>query len=218
MPRYPTTTALRKYPRTPHLPWSPGATSDDVYLNDTSNFEGREIVVTEKLDGENTTIHPGGTHARSLDSAAHPSRTHMRALAGQIAHELPGDFRIVGENVYATHSIHYTALPAYFLVFGVQSGNVSLAWDDVAGYASMLGLPTVPVLYRGPWNEDAVCACYTGVSLCGGEQEGYVVRLAEAFDLDDFGTSVAKFVRKGHVTTDEHWMSKSVWPNELAGS
>lgn len=217
MPRYGIhRSTSRKYPRTKHLPWSLGATSDDVFLVDTSNFEGREIVVTEKIDGENTTVHSGGTHARSVDSGPHPSRSHMRALAGQVAHELPDDLRILGENVYATHSIHYTALPAYFLVFGVHEGDRSLAWDEVVGYASMLGLHTVPVLYRGLWDEAAVRACYTGVSRCGGIQEGYVVRLADSFFLDEFSRSVAKFVRKNHVQTDEHWMSKSVWPNELA--
>lgn len=214
--RYVGSTPLRKYPRTPHLPWSPGATSDDVYLVDVSHFDGREIVVTEKMDGENTTIHSGGSHARSIDSKAHLSRTHVAALAGRIAHELPPGFRIVGENLYAKHSIAYSALPAYFLVFSVQDGDVSLSWDDTEAYADMLGLVTVPVLWRGLWDETAVRACYTGVSRCGGVQEGYVVRLADSFSLDDFGRSVAKFVRAGHVQTDEHWMAKAVVPNRLA--
>lgn len=43
----------RKYPRTPHLPWSPGATSDDKYIQDLNSFKGRKIVITEKMDGEN---------------------------------------------------------------------------------------------------------------------------------------------------------------------
>ncbi|MET3986910.1 hypothetical protein ABIC27_004807 [Streptomyces sp. PvR034] len=44
------------YPRTPHLPWSPGATPDDVRAGDLSGLpglRGREVVVTEKLDGSN---------------------------------------------------------------------------------------------------------------------------------------------------------------------
>lgn len=42
-----------KYPRTPHLPWSPGATSDDKYISSFESFRGKQIVVTEKMDGEN---------------------------------------------------------------------------------------------------------------------------------------------------------------------
>jgi len=45
-----------KYPRTYHLPYSPGATKDDKKLQAGwfDNFAGQEIVITSKLDGENT--------------------------------------------------------------------------------------------------------------------------------------------------------------------
>jgi len=42
-----------KYPRTPHLPWSEGASEDDIQLINAEMFEGKNVVVTEKLDGEN---------------------------------------------------------------------------------------------------------------------------------------------------------------------
>ena len=45
-------TGLVKYPRTWHLPWSEGKTKDDRTLSDCKQFEGREVVVTEKMDGE----------------------------------------------------------------------------------------------------------------------------------------------------------------------
>ena len=58
-----------KYPRTPHFPWSPGATDDDKILQDLSVFDKQPVVITEKMDGENTTIYADGyIHARSLDS------------------------------------------------------------------------------------------------------------------------------------------------------
>jgi dihydroneopterin aldolase len=41
------------------------------------------------------------------------------------------------------------------------------------------------------------------------------VRLEDAFDYRDFRRSVAKFVRKNHVQTDEHWMAGEVIPNKL---
>lgn len=77
------------YPRTPHLPWSPGASSDDVRVGDLSGLAGREVVVTEKLDGENTTLYADGLHARSLDSAHHPSRAWVKALQGRIGPAIP---------------------------------------------------------------------------------------------------------------------------------
>jgi len=44
---------LYKYKRTPHLPWSEGVTNDDKIQYDLTNFEGEEIVISEKMDGEN---------------------------------------------------------------------------------------------------------------------------------------------------------------------
>lgn len=41
-----------KYPRTPHLPWSEGMTSDDKMLKTTNIFVGNRVIVTEKLDGD----------------------------------------------------------------------------------------------------------------------------------------------------------------------
>ncbi|WP_162137080.1 hypothetical protein [Rhizobium sp. CF142] len=33
-----------------------------------------DLLVTENMDGENTTIHRGGSHTRSPDNRYHPSR------------------------------------------------------------------------------------------------------------------------------------------------
>lgn len=46
-----------KCPRTYHLPYSPRATKDDKKLKDGwfDYFKNQEIVITEKLDGENDT-------------------------------------------------------------------------------------------------------------------------------------------------------------------
>jgi hypothetical protein len=42
-----------KYPRTYHLPWSPGVNDDDKVISDINIFRDHEVVITEKLDGEN---------------------------------------------------------------------------------------------------------------------------------------------------------------------
>lgn len=69
-----------KYPRTYHLTWSPGTTSDDKILTTTSQFDGKEVIVTEKMDGENCTIGSDYTHARSIDSQHHSSRSWVKGL------------------------------------------------------------------------------------------------------------------------------------------
>lgn len=41
-----------KYPRSFHLPWSRGYTHDDKVAKNVNHFIGKEVVVTEKLDGK----------------------------------------------------------------------------------------------------------------------------------------------------------------------
>ena len=48
------------------------------------------------------------------------------------------------------------------------------------------------------------------------KNEGYVVRVADSFTYGQFKTSIAKFVREGHVTTTKHWRAgRHFTPNEL---
>ncbi len=203
-----------KYPRTYHLSWSPGVTKDDRVQTDLSAFEGKEVVVTLKLDGENCTMYNDYIHARSIEYEPHPSRSWVKALHARIAHDIPGaPFRICGENLYAKHSIKYESLEDYFQVFSVwDSGNVCLNWDDTVSWAALLDLKLVPVLYRGPWDEKLVRGLHQETR-DGDPCEGYVVRLAESFHYRDFRKCVAKYVRASHVTSHGHWMRQRVEPN-----
>jgi len=212
-------TSRVKYPRTFHVPWSPGATANDRVMDDPDvAFGGAEVVVTEKMDGECSTLYRDYLHARSVDYAQHPSRDRLRALHAAIAHDIPDGWRICGENVYAVHSIAYTELPSHFLAFSVWNDkNECLSWDDTVLWAKLLGLCVVPVLYRGPWDEAAVRALDgASTSRLGGDREGYVVRRAGDFHYRAFRQSVAKYVRAGHIQTDDHWKSRAVLPNRLA--
>lgn len=211
-----TTYKYQKYPRTPHLPWSKGAAADDKKLISTDHFHGCEVVVTEKMDGENTAIyHDGHSHARSIDSGHHESRSHIKQLAEKLKHDLPYGYRVCGENLYVKHSIGYV-LPSYFFVFGIiNEWDQFLSWDDTCTYTELLGLSLVPVFYRGIWDEQKIQACLPKHSVFGPEIEGYVVRKAESFSVADFGLSVAKYVRPHHVQTDEHWMHRQITKNGL---
>ncbi|KOX20459.1 kinase [Saccharothrix sp. NRRL B-16348] len=199
------------YPRTPHLPWSPGASADDVRVADLDALRGREVVVTEKLDGENTTLYADGVHARSLDSAHHPSRSWVKGLQGRIGARLPAGWRICGENVYARHSIGYDDLESWFYGFSVWDGDRCLDWDRTVRFLRDLGVPVPPVLWRGVFDERALRRLRVDTA----RQEGFVVRTVEGFERDGFGRRVAKWVRAHHVRTDTHWMTAPVVENGL---
>lgn len=189
-----------KYPRTYHLPWSPGVSKSDRVWKNTQALENRHVTVTEKLDGENITLYRDCVHARAVEGQHYPWQDWVRNLQARIGWELPDGWRLCGEYLYSPHAIQYTELPSYFLVFAIyDADNVCLSWEETVGYASILGLPTVPVLYRGPWDERAVRACYTGRSRYGSESEGYVVRPTDAFPFSQYRHLVGKYVREGHV-------------------
>ena len=211
---------LVKYPKTMHLPWSPGLQNDDRLITSLEVLMESEVVVTEKMDGENATLYSNHYHARSLDSRHHPSRDWIKSFHGQIKYLLPTNIRICGENLYAEHSIRYEELTSYFQGFSVWDNdpNVCWSWDETLKLFQEIGITPVREIWRGSGIEfyshheqiDDLCS-QPGI-------EGYVVRTVQAFPFNDFSTHVAKFVRKDHVQTDVHWMQKPVVPNKLRES
>ena len=204
-----------KYPRTPHLNFSPGVGGDDLKLDSDRIFANCQVVVTEKLDGENTTLYPDYIHARSLDSRHHLSRTWVKALQASIGNDIPDRWRICGENLYARHSIAYENLKSYFYVFAIwNQDNYCLCWSQTQEWAEILGLELPPILYQGLWDENKIKNIAKNLDL--EKQEGLVVRNIEQFHYDDFQGNVAKWVRSNHVQTDKHWMYEKVIPNKLS--
>lgn len=209
---------LTKYPRTPHLPFSPGATSDDKWVSDDALerlASGMDLVVTEKMDGGNLTFTYRHFFARSLDSGTQPWDSAARALWSAVRFNIPEGWRISGESLYARRSVAYDNLPGPFLVFGVwDDTNALLSWDDTEEWAEMLSLPTVPVLYRGDSYEKAISAWGEHLNSC--VSEGFVLRNSGAIDYSDFAFNVAKYVRQGHVTGSADWREGHITPNGIA--
>lgn len=204
-----------KYPRTPHLSFSPGVGKDDFKLDRDHLFADCQIVVTEKLDGENTTLYRDYIHSRSLDSRHHPSRAWVKALQASIGYDIPPGWRICGENLYARHSIAYQNLSSYFYLFSIwDRDNYCLSWAQTQEWAQILDLELPKVIYQGLWDEARIKAIANNLdsSIC----EGFVVRKVKQFHYNDFAQNTAKWVRPHHVQTDEHWMYREVIPNQLS--
>lgn len=191
-----------KYPRTWHLPNSPGVGKGDRVLSQgvIEEWVGTEVVVTEKMDGENTTIYTDYVHARSIDYAPRIDRDRIKALHAKIGWSLPLSWRICGENLTAKHSIKYEKLPSFFLVFGMWINQICFSWDDTELYASILGLKMVPVLWRGKFTIPFLDATKEKEY-----REGFVIRPAGSFLYNDYSKKVGKWVRADHVKTQAHW-------------
>jgi len=203
-----------KYQRTLHLPWSLGSTSDDKFMSDTEHFNGKRIVITEKMDGENTNMYSDRIHARSIDSNHHESRNWVKGLWGSIKHDIPEGWRICGENLYAKHSLFYEDLETYFMVFSVwNEKNECLSWGDTINVCNMLNLKTVPVIDILDFNVSYLRGLANTFDT--GLKEGYVIRNVESFSFDEFSKNIGKWVRPKHVRTNEHWMFDMIIPNKL---
>jgi len=209
---------LYKYPRTMHLPWSPGKSRDDLILDDTNHFNNKHVTVSIKMDGETTSLYNHVLHARTTEHlSGHPSRDWVKNLWSKIRHQIPPGWRICGENLYAKHSIHYKNLLAYFLIFSIwNEANVCLAWDETVKIINQLGLKPVPIIYSGLYDQQTIQNLHQE-TYNSDESEGYVVRLTDSFAYENFQMSTAKYVRANHVQTDNHWLHKPITKNLLKG-
>lgn len=212
-----------KYGRTYHYPFSPGTTSDDRistdYWEDLSRIT--TVIHTEKLDGENNCLSQYGVFARSHAApTVSPWTRALREKWNMLQHDL-GNYEIFGENLYAIHSILYPEIDQHYFVFGVRENGRWLSWEETVFIATFFDLPTVPVIGTSSLpREQAVyeqellqlvglSSTFDSVDVQTGKpctMEGIVTRNTEAYEATDFPNNVWKYVRKGHVKTDEHWI------------
>jgi hypothetical protein len=211
----------RKYGRTYHYPFSPGTSSDDRinhdYWQDIKKIEN--LVHTEKMDGENNCLSRYGVFARSHAAPTTSPWTQKIRVQWELIKNDLGDIEIFGENVYAVHSIEYRKLDHHYYVFGIRLNDQWLGWDEVKFYAALFDFPTVPELkvvrpvdeatfrreVMALVSENSVFDSYDVALKTRCTREGLVSRNADAYQVDEFARNVFKYVRKGHVKTDEHW-------------
>ena len=205
----------RRYPRTPYWPDSPTKARDGDTLSDPERFVGREVVVTEKLDGSNTLLHRGEVYARSVSAPAAAKWLGMVRKHHAWKVTEPEVF-LYGEEIYGVHSIEYEPVPEdrTFYAFALRFGDGSFgSFREMAQFANSRAIPVVPVLFEGAFDSvrqirNFVSEAHGQPSALGGEREGIVLRVAAGFPADDFQYSVCKSVRVGHVQSDEHWSKR----------
>jgi len=118
-------------------------------------------------------MYNGYIHSRSINSTSHESRDWVRGLWGKINWEIPNDWRICGENMFAKHTVPYNQLNSYFLAFSIwNSDNYCLNWEETLAYLDILGLEHVPVIYDGIYDEGIL----KGLDCNGVQKEGWVIR------------------------------------------
>ncbi len=204
-------TDIPKYPRTLYWPTSPTSPNDGRRLKTPKAFVGPEVLITEKIDGGNTLLHRGQVYSRS--TSAPSTAPWMAMVKKRHAWKTTNmDCLLYGEDIYGVHSISYdpVAEDSTFYAFALRRDNRFESFDAVRRLADSLRVPTVPLIWRGRFRsidaiDELLADAHARPSRLGGEREGLVIRLADAFRADQFDSSVCKSVRENHVQTDRHW-------------
>lgn len=205
-----------KYPSTPHWPTSLGLGGGDSYSQHYKNLILSPIVITEKLDGGNTSLYNGNVYARSIST---PSNDGWMALVKKY-HAwktlVYKNIQFYGEDLSAKHSIGYEINKEQtFHLFSVRKNDIFCSWEEVEEWARVLDVPTVPVIKKGIFTEkeinNIIMESIGTPSFFGPNKEGFVIRLQNEFNICDLNKNVCKWVRKNHVQSDKHWSRNWSW-------
>ena len=221
-----------RFPHTPHLAWlGPGQTRDDKVLSpdEARALLAHELVVEEKVDGANLgfsvdeagTLRAQNRGAFLVPGAAPPQFKHlarwMGARGAGLADALFPDLMLFGEWCYAVHSVRYTRLPDWLLVFDIYDRARAEFWSAARrdALAAELGLAVVPRLGAGRYGLEELCGLLGHSRLGDGPAEGLYVRR----EGPDTLLERAKLVRPEFVQAiDQHWSRRPLQVNTLAGT
>jgi hypothetical protein len=209
----------KKYPRTLHLPFSSGE-DDDKILESDEIFHNKNVIVSIKMDGENFAGYKYYCHARSIDSGDHPSRSYAKKLWFEKSYLIDVDTIVYCENLYAKHQIHYNNLKSYLYILTVLKDNKFLSFNEVLNFSYLLDLPTPDLIYKGIYNIEEILENYDEYKEKSKDDvEGFVIRIEDEFDNNNFRNNIAKFVepkfRVALKESDEHWMFKKIIKNKV---
>lgn len=97
-----------------------------------------------------------------------------------------------------------------------------LDWQSVKKISQEIGHTTVPVISHGrifdTENELRKFIEQEGEKVISEGHEGIVVRTISSFPCSQFENKVAKYVRRNHVQTDQHWSRNKIVRNHLKNS
>ena len=219
-----------RFPHTPHLAWlGEGSPRDDKVLApaEAAAVLAGNVVVEEKLDGANLelSLAPNGS-LRAQNRGQYLVKPH----AGQFArlsdwlaqHEaavyavLTPDLMLFGEWCAARHSLDYSALPDWFLLFDVYDRKAGRFWSTLRRdtFASAAGLVTVPHLLQGTTTVAAIkkLVATTPSRYRHGELEGVVIHR----ELGEWCETRAKLVRPDFTQAiNTHWRKRTIEWNRM---
>lgn len=219
-----------RFPHTPHLAWlGEGSPRDDKVLPpaEVKALLASNVMVEEKLDGANLGLSfAADGQLRAQNRGQYLAEPHAgqftRLPAWLMQHSealhaaLKPDLILFGEWCAARHSLDYTALPDWFLLFDVYDRSAGRFWSTprrnvLAGDA---GLVTVPQVFHGKATVPALKQLVTATPshYRSGPLEGVVIRR----ESPDWCEARAKLVRPDFTQAiDIHWRKRAIEWNRV---
>ena len=208
-----------KFPRTKHIMNLGAMTRDDLLMDklDIETMLKGEVTVEEKIDGANMGFRLvdgqisaqnrshyvcSESHAqfKKLDQWIHMHKFDLMKILSQ------GNLIIYGEWLYSTHSITYTKLPDYFIMFDLYDVDTGTFYsrDYLERILSDTEIKLVPLIYRGKTTLDKLKSLVqTKSAFYDGVIEGVYVRSYDT--TNTILTHRAKIVRTDFISGNEHW-------------
>lgn len=187
---------IMKFPRTKHLINLGSMTRDDLLYDqkELKEFFKYNLIIEEKIDGANLGLFIGEDNkimaqnrSHFVNSAYHEQFKCLDKWIESHAIELhnifeQGMFILFGEWVYMKHSINYTKLPDYFLLYDIydRNKNVFLSRNKIKELIKDSSLHMVPTIYEGMATlDDLKKMIETKSKFYDGQIEGIYVRACD---------------------------------------
>ena len=209
------------YPRVPHLPPAPGASRDDLVLDEASvqALLTQPVIVEEKLDGANIMLWMedgrvqvatrGGPGAQDRAGQLGPLRAWVASRAPELETLLADGRVLYAEWMWLTHSVRYDSLPAHLIGLDLYSSEGFLKLPDRDLALDEAGIVVPPrvftgVLHRRERLDELLGPSHFGMS----SAEGVIVRAVAPADV---GVRLAKVIAPGlERRSDRSWRMGSM--------
>lgn len=226
-----------RFPSTAHIAWlADGAPREDKVLSraEAEAFLKAAVSVEEKIDGANLgfSLSPEGSlriqnrgqylhmpHAGQFARLPDWLAVHGTAVHTALVLHADAGLMLFGEWCAARHSLGYTALPDWFLLFDVFERATGRFWSSARrnALATEYGLATVPTLFQGHLTLADLTQMLDNAPsrYRNGKLEGVVVRRESA----DWCEARVKLVRPDFTQSIiEHWSRRRLEWNRLGWS
>lgn len=230
-----------KFPRTRHIFDAGGdaVSRDDLIMTEKERkafLKDADIIIEEKIDGANIGISINKdfqirfqNRSHYVDKSSHKQFSVLERWQEQHAQDLfqiiePERHILFGEWVFAKHSVHYTALPNYFIAFDIFD-KVSKKFLCVKERNSRLENTSIPIIHtitikNNPSKDDLMPLLETKSYYYDGQVEGIVLRKnkmesGKSIRSDSFEDR-AKLVRSDFLQQiEEQWTRQKFEKNKL---